>query len=78
MDGVGALQLSEISMKQKPIHSQTTAILFQHPTPAEQQVSRVAIIKAHLRDALIMLIIAIIGGVLFYLIGNLFAAVFSA
>lgn len=46
------MQLSEISMKQKPIHSQTSQRLHQHPTAADLQVSTLEIIKANLKDAL--------------------------
>lgn len=75
MDGVGALQLSEISMKQKPIPSQTTAILFQHPTPTEQRASPFTTLKAHVKDTLILFIISLISTLLFYSMGNFLATV---
>ncbi len=52
MDGDGALQNCEVSMKQNPIPSQTTARLYQHPTVEEQRPSRFATIKANVIDFL--------------------------
>lgn len=39
-------------MKQKPIHSQTSQRLYQHPTATDLQVSTLEIIKANVKDAL--------------------------
>ncbi len=39
-------------MKQKPIHSQTSQRLHQHPTATDLQVSTLEIIKANVKDAL--------------------------
>lgn len=53
MDGDGALQLSEISMKQKHIPSQmpaTSARLYQHPTPQEQRPNRLKVLLANTKD----------------------------
>ncbi len=47
---MGALQQCEISMKQKPIHSQTTPILFQQPTAAELHPSVWKIIYINLKE----------------------------
>lgn len=58
MDGDGALHLSEISMKQKPISSQTTPILFQHPTTAELRPTRRSIIWANVRDFTLFTVLA--------------------
>lgn len=52
MDGNGALQNCEISMKQNTIPSQTTARLYQHPTVEEQRPSRLAAFKANAIDFL--------------------------
>lgn len=61
LDGDGALQLSEISMKQKPIPSQTSQRLHQHPSATDYQVSTLDFIKAHLKDALKLLpIVAVV------------------
>ena len=60
MDGDGALHLSEISMKQKPISSQTTPILFQHPTTAELRPALRSIIWANVRDFALFLGLAFI------------------
>lgn len=37
-------------MKQKRIESQTTQILYQHPTEEEQRVSRAEIFKENVKD----------------------------
>lgn len=47
-------------MKQKPIHSQTSRRLHQHPTAADLQVSTLEIIKANLKDALKLLPIILV------------------
>jgi len=60
LDGDGALQLSEISMKQKPISSQTTPILFQHPTTVELRPALRSIIWANVRDFALFLGLAFI------------------
>ena len=39
-------------MKQKPIHSQTSQRLHQHPSATDYQVSTLDFIKANLKDAL--------------------------
>ncbi|MFV5263839.1 hypothetical protein ACMUMS_09770 [Acinetobacter courvalinii] len=39
-------------MKQKPIHSQTSQRLHQHPSAADLQVSTLEVIKVNLKDAL--------------------------
>ena len=60
MDGDGALHLSEMSMKQKPIHSQTTPILFQHPSEAELRPALRSIIWANVRDFVLFIALAFI------------------
>lgn len=57
---MGALQQCEISMKQKPISSQTTPILFQHPTSAELRPALRSIIWVNLRDFALFLGLAFI------------------
>lgn len=57
---MGALHLSEISMNQKPIFSQTTPILFQHPTTEELRPALRPIIWANVRDFALFLGIAFI------------------
>ncbi len=60
LDGNGALQNCEISMKQNTIPSQTTARLYQHPTVEEQRPSRFATIKANVIDFLIFIALSFI------------------
>lgn len=76
MDGDGALQLSEISMKQKPISSQTSKRLNQHPTAADLHVSTLEIIKANLKDALklfpILLVVLLLWAVLTFVVFGIF------
>ena len=57
---MGTLQQCEISMKQKSISSQTTPILFQHPTTAELRPALRSIIWANLRDFALFLGLAFI------------------
>lgn len=57
---MGALPFSEMSMKQKPISSQTTSILFQHPTNAELRPVLRSIIWANVRDFALFLGLAFI------------------
>ncbi|EKU51396.1 hypothetical protein ACINWC323_1786 [Acinetobacter sp. WC-323] len=55
-------------MKQKPIHSQTSERLHQHPTATDYQISTLEIIKANLKDGLklfpIILVVFLLGLVL--------------
>jgi len=60
LDGDGALQLSEMSMKQKPISSQTTPILFQQPTTADLHPALRSIIWVNVRDFALFLGLAFI------------------
>ncbi len=57
---MGALHNCEISMKQNPIPSQTTARLYQHPTVEEQRPSRFATIKANVIDFIIFIFVSVI------------------
>ena len=47
-------------MKQKPIHSQTTPILFQHPSEAELRPALRSIIWANVRDFALFIALAFI------------------
>lgn len=47
-------------MKQKPISSQTTPILFQHPTTAELRPALRSIILANVRDFALFITLAFI------------------
>ena len=47
-------------MKQKPMHSQTTPILFQHPSEAELRPPLRSIIWANVRDFALFIALAFI------------------
>ncbi len=64
-------------MKQKPIPSQTSQRLHQHPTSADYQVSTLNFIKANLKDALKLFPIIFVVFLLWFLLTFVIYGIFG-